>query len=405
MATNINSETESAHQVAVDLIRACATTVVSEEQRSIIRRLAAECRVWTYVLEACRIHGVSSLVCQTMEATAPDLVPQEIREILQARFRANAYRNLFLTQELLRLVQGFHKNGIEVIPFKGPLLAITTYGNVALREFLDLDVLVTKNDFRRARALLADLGYRPPVAQAGQPSESFFKSQLGSDYIRDDGRVALEVHWSFVQTWLGFHVDLQAIWAKLQPVHVGSVSVLNLPADTTLLYLCAHGAKHRWSRLCWVVDIAELLRRQSKLDWDALLAQAASSGCRRTFFIGLKLAQSLLGAAVPKYVMARIEQDQEAILLAQTLGDGMFNPERDFIQTQFGWDRDLYHIRTKERWREKLIYLSQLAVWGLQPSDKDRAWVSLPGGFHWLYVFIRPIRVACQARQTTVDAL
>ncbi len=403
MSTNSISEADPAHQVETDLIKACSTTVANTGRRSEIRRLAAECQDWDYFLQACQDHCVSCLVCRTLETHAADLVPDQVKEALHIRFRANALRNLFLTQELLQLVQQFRKNGIEVIPFKGPLLAITAYGNVALREFGDLDILVPKDNFLRARTLMSRMGYRSVVGDDPQLEGNYFKSQLGYDHIREDGRVALELHWSFIQTWLGFNVDIRTIWEGSRPVEIGAVSVLNLPADITLLYLCAHGAKHRWNRLCWVVDLAEVVRCRADLDWDALVTQAETSGCLRTLLIGLQLAQTLLDAAIPDRVMARIARDKEAVALAQTLGDGMFDPGKDFVHLQLGWKWDWYHIRTKERWREKMIYLGQLVIWNLEPNDKDRAWLALPRGLHWLYPVLRPIRVACQFRQTTID--
>jgi len=389
--------TQAPHQVENSLILACAATVVTEDRRVTLRHLAGECRDWAYVVEACHAHGVSSLVCFTLEANAPDLVPKKIREILQARFKANACRNLFLTQELGSLVRIFRENGIAVIPFKGPLLAITAYDNVALREFLDLDILVQKKDFHRARELLATRGYRPLIAHDGPLTESDLKSQLGCNHIRQDGRVLLEMHWSFIQKWLGFHMDLDAIWATTQTVKVGQERVLVLPWDITLLYLCAHGAKHQWSRLCWSVDVAEALRTRSEWDWEALLAQAERSGCQRTLFIGLHLAKTLLKASVPDSVWAAIQRDKVAVSMAVTLEKQMFAARSDSHHAPVGWSKDWFHIRTKERWHEKLVYLGYLASWIFQPSDADRKWIRLPRLLRWLYVFLRPVRVAWQS--------
>ncbi|HUC84226.1 MAG TPA: nucleotidyltransferase family protein [Candidatus Acidoferrales bacterium] len=393
----IPASIESSHQVENDLILACAATVVTEDRRTTLRHLANECRDWAYFIESCRAHGVSSLVCFTLEANAPDLVPKEIREVLQVCFKTNACRNLFLTQELVSQVRIFRENGIAAIPFKGPLLAIIAYGNVALREFLDLDILVQKKDFHRARELLATQGYRSPIARAGQPTESHFKSQLGCNHIRQDGRVSLEIHWSFVQKWLGFNVDLDAIWAAPRTVKVGQEQVLVLPGDITLLYLCAHGAKHQWNRLCWLVDVAEVLRTRSEWDWEALLAQAERSGCLRTLFIGLHLAKTLLTASVPDSVWAAIQRDKVAVSMAGTLEKQMFAARSDSYHVPVGWSRDWFHIRTKERWHEKLVYLGYLASWIFQPSDADRKWIRLPCLLRWLYVFLRPVRVAWQS--------
>jgi hypothetical protein len=387
------ADTSLTHRAEEDLIKSCAFAAAQEDRGAALRPLVGESLNWDYILEVCQAHGISSLVGHNLEVNAPDLVPGRVRAVFQARFKANACRNLYLTRELLALIQEFRRNGIAVIPFKGPLLAVTAYGNIALREFVDLDILVQKKNLRRARELLATRGYR---SRAGQLTESYLKSQLGCDLVRADGLAALELHWSFVQRWLGFRVDLEAIWAAPQPVLLGSVPVLVLPLDITLLYLCAHGAKHCWSRLCWVVDVAAVLRTRPNLDWGTLLALAESSGCQRTLFIGLHLAKTLLGASIADGVWARVQQDKLAVALARNLGEQMFAPREGVSRSRFGWRRDWFYIRTKERWREKLVCLGHVAQLVFLPSDKDRNWISLPRRLAWLYVFLRPIRITLQ---------
>jgi hypothetical protein len=63
-----------------------------------------------------------------------------------------------------------------------------------------------------------------------------------------------------------------------------------------LLYLCAHGARHSWFRLKWLVDLPYVL--QSKAwDWPALFAKARRMGCADALLLGLVLSQRLLGWA------------------------------------------------------------------------------------------------------------
>jgi hypothetical protein len=146
-----------------------------------------------------------------------------------------------------------------------------------------------------------------------------------------------------------------------------------------------------------VVDIAELLRGRPELKWEKLLALAENSGCRRTLFIGLHLAKDLLGASVPEPVWDRVLQDKSAVALAQHLGEQMFIPPDKAARNLLGWGRDWFHIRTKERWREKFIYLCQMARIAFQASEKDRHWIHLPCWLNWLYLVLRPIRVTWQS--------
>jgi len=52
--------------------------------------------------------------------------------------------NFFLTKELLELLTLFEAHCIPASPYKGPALAIMAYGNLALRQFSDLNILVHK---------------------------------------------------------------------------------------------------------------------------------------------------------------------------------------------------------------------------------------------------------------------
>ena len=71
---------------------------------------------------------------------------------LRERYHSNARRNLFLVSELLKLLKLLESHGIGAIAFKGPVLALYAYGNLSLRQQLDLDILVRKRDIFESKA-------------------------------------------------------------------------------------------------------------------------------------------------------------------------------------------------------------------------------------------------------------
>ncbi len=79
---------------------------------------------------------------------------------LQAQFQAHARHNLLQTHTLLMLLDVFSRHGIPAVPYKRPLLGATLYGNLTLRPFCDLDVIVRKCDVRIAKELLIAQGFR-----------------------------------------------------------------------------------------------------------------------------------------------------------------------------------------------------------------------------------------------------
>jgi len=94
---------------------------------------------------------------------AVDGVPADLLAALRAQAVAGAVRGMRLTGELVRLLEAFRNRGIQALPFKGPLLAAQLYGDRALREFSDLDILVRTAVRERAiafpsnRAILSTL--------------------------------------------------------------------------------------------------------------------------------------------------------------------------------------------------------------------------------------------------------
>ena len=61
-----------------------------------------------------------------------------------------AQQNMLLSAELLRLRDIFHKNGIQPLSFKGPLLAQTLYSDITQRQFGDLDILIEEQQREKA---------------------------------------------------------------------------------------------------------------------------------------------------------------------------------------------------------------------------------------------------------------
>jgi hypothetical protein len=75
--------------------------------------------------------------------------------------------------------------------------------------------------------------------------------------------------------------------------------VRSLSNTQLLLALCLHGTKHFWSSLGWLVDLAELMRRDTGIDSQWVRVQARANGCERRVGLGLRMAKDLLDAPVP----------------------------------------------------------------------------------------------------------
>src|SRR3989442_1417775 len=78
---------------------------------------------------------------------------------LRPMYERSVHQALWLTRELLRIIECFESHSIRALAHKGPALAQILYGNVTSRQFADLDILVSPDDLPKVRACLAELGY------------------------------------------------------------------------------------------------------------------------------------------------------------------------------------------------------------------------------------------------------
>ena len=152
----------------LELLLCCARSTVSSESASQIRSLVQQNIDWSYVIDSASRHGVIPLLYLNLRDVCADAVPKTMLNSLRDRFHANARSNLCLSAELLKILDLFESNGVLALAYKGPLLATSVYGNLALRPAGDLDILIDKKNLQRAKELLESNGYTIQLSSARQ---------------------------------------------------------------------------------------------------------------------------------------------------------------------------------------------------------------------------------------------
>ena len=272
---------------------------------------------WVWLLGAAEQNGMAPLLYWHLNRLAPAAVPGAVLDDLRQRFLANARRTLLLTGELLRLLPLFAGHGIRAIPFKGPTLAAYAYGNVALRHFMDLDLLIAPADLPRARQLLAAEGYRSELSLAPDQEDAYLASIGQLPFVTEGGTCLVELHARIAPRAFHFPLGPERLWARLRPLSLGGREIHTLAGEDLLLVLCAHGAKHLWASLGWVCDVAELLRAGPAMNWAAVMEEARSLRCVRILLLGLVLAHDLLQAPMPEDLLGQARTPTLRALAAQ----------------------------------------------------------------------------------------
>ena len=301
-----------------ELLVWCARTVVTDGLKARIRQKVQESLDWGVVLELAWYHGVGPLLYRSLSTLCSDLVPAESLARLRQRTQAGALLNRVLAQELLVLCEAFDAHGVPVMPIKGVTLAVSAYGDLTLRDFSDLDLLVPKGSIAEAQALLLAQGYerRNPSSEPGAtdhdggPYHVFSKKRT---LFRVDLQSVM-AHQDFV-----FQLDRSEFWKRRTPVPLANKTVQGLAPEDLLIVLCVHGSKHAWEQLRWVCDVAELLRSHQCLDWELILSSASNWRCRRLVYMGLSLAHLVLDAPLPEAVVARFSADSDVQMFSHRM--------------------------------------------------------------------------------------
>jgi hypothetical protein len=373
-----------------ELFLGCARVAMDEERAGRIKTLAGKAIDWDYLLDIALQHGVTPLLYWHLNAICPDAVPAHMLAQLRNNFCGNAKHNLLLTGELLNLLDQFEKCGIRAISYKGPLLAKEIYGNLALRVFGDLDILVLKEDLVKTTELLVSRGYRPRYSYTKEQEIAHLGSGHAYTFERDDGRIHVDLHWRIAQSHFSFAVDPEDLWARSALLSFANKSVRKLSSEDLLLIVCIHGARHCWERLGWVGDVAEILATHEEMNWEALVARSEKLRSRRVLLLGLTLAKELLGAALPKTIAEEVKTDQKLRTLAHQVFAHMFAHQTGLLKEV---RRTYLYFQMRERFPHKIPYFTYCVRRALTPNGRDRDLLRLPAILAPLYFIFRPLRL------------
>ena len=371
-------------QRSLRLLLLCSRTCASPEQAGQITALVQEGLDWDSLLELAFTNGVAQLVYRQLQAICPDGVPGAVLETLKAHFLENTARNLLLTGELLEILERLQAEGIPAVPIKGPVLAAAAYGDLSLRRFEDLDLLVRRQDFLRARDVIIAQGYAPDIRFSRAPDPEYFRESVLTCAER---RVVVELTWGFTSGFYAFRANLAGVWRRLRRQSLAGRRVPDLAPEDLLLVLCTHGTKHLWARLGWVCDVAEVIRASKDLDWPFTLRLARQLGAERMLFLGVFLARRLLGAEIPNAVAEAVEADTAMKFLAGQVYPYLFEGAPNPFDGLAGC---LFHLRARERAQDRIRYCLDLLT---TPTAGDWNSIHLPACLSFLHGPLRPLRL------------
>lgn len=366
------------------LLVECSRKIINSEQVPQFKSILQNKIDWDYLLETAQHNSIKQLLYWHLNNICPEAVPRAVLDSLKEDFQMIAKKNFIMTSELLRVLNFFNENDICVIPFKGPTLTTLLYGDIPLRKYGDLDILIQRQDITEAERLLYALGYQPNSSESREDEFKFFLFQ-------DDFTIILEMQCEINPKRFSFQFDFKGLWKRLQQTSLNSISTPTLCPEDLILLLCVHGGKHRWERMKWICDIYELIGVfDGKIDWKKTIELARLSGCQRILLLGLHLADEVLGANLPQYMRREIENSPEIEGLSREVYAKLFANLEENSYDQI-LERLFFQIQLRERWQDRLKILFGTLVF---PNERDKKFVSIP----FIHILFRIIRLTRKFR-------
>jgi hypothetical protein len=353
-----------------------------------IKRIVDQSAIdWGKLLALADQHGVRPLLLQSLKAVCWDAVPGSVRLELEGFCKSNAQKNLLLALELLRLLRRFNENEVPVVAFKGPILAEAVYGDLSLREFCDLDLLIRVQDLAKAEDILLACGYTAQFPD--RDYRTAFLSYHGQyAFRRGQSELWVDLHWQFAGDSVVFPLRAAEVWTRLVEATIAGRTVPSLAHDDLALLLAAHGTKEGWRRMLWLCDFAEFLRRYHDLDWIAVLERARQCHSSRQLLLAVELAATMLDAPAPAELLDKARNSSALQSLASRARERMLlTAPRGTWEFRFG-------LNTHDKFLHRLLPIKALLT---TRTVGDHQAMPLPKSLWGLYYLTRPFRLAAHA--------
>lgn len=374
-----------------------------ENQEKEVREALAAGPDWAEYLGSIQRHEITALSWAALSRIPGITLRGPVKKQLHNLSNACQIRAIQQCMLLTEVLRAFNHAEIPVTPLKGPILSHELYRDARLRDSLDLDLDVEKENLERAQTCLESRGWHLDSSffpMTPRQRQSFLQNEHQMIFLHALTGTMLELHWR--NQWETAE-GTSARWARsIRSAWRGCSIQTMSPGDMTL-YLCAHGGAHLWSCAKWLGDLARA-HALDRLDWEAAFGEAQRSGQVNVVFAGMGLLRELYGLPIP--AIPQNAWPGRSIRLIKAPIQALKNPHEREPHTGLASLRKSLRTGRYERllwpgksWRASLATL-------FHRRDDFRA-VPLPDALFWLYKPLRPVlwlwRLARPSRRRALE--
>jgi len=372
---------EKCIETNLDFILACCQIKPDFLQvKDFLLREKMDLKKWDSLISLAYEHGVFPLfyIVITEVNNELDIIDESISEELKRLYIQIVKKSMMMTSELVKLMKVIEEENICALAFKGPVLSQIAYGNISLRQYVDLDILIRKEEIFKVERLLKNYGYEKLFKLTKNQEKKWLDDTHDIGFINKVKDIHCEVHWSFLDEDFPMQIELKPFFEETQLVKMPVSEVRTFSNENLLYYLCIHGSKHLWERVEWLNDIDRLIRGYD-INWNTIIDKADKEGFAKMFYLGLALCNRYLDTPLPKPILEHINK-------------------YNFFNTLIA---DIYNTWTKEYdviestrfiallFPKKYQQISYIAKTIFKPTLNEYKIIDLPRSMYFGYYFIR----------------
>lgn len=367
----------------LDLLIQCARLELGAAQQERIESLVDQKLNWARVLQLAEFHRLTPLL--DLHLRSGGWLSDEVKENLSAKTMGALATNMRIVAELHKLQRQLSAAEVPYLVIKGPVTAYETYGHLGLRPFLDLDVLVKRCDLDKTLSRLQSLGFAPQFPLKPTQHKIYCDHYTEICMWRGEPAFILDLHWELVEPGYTFSIDPETGWKSRTRVKIDGQEIFTLNDDDWLLFACLHASKHAWSRISWLVDIAEHVRKHPTTNFDYLFGRPEAKKSRVRLLTTLALVSRVLAAEIPERISRQFDSDRRVSAIVRDVATRW----EQAATPRLALHRDPHYLAF-ESWSDRLNYF-RMHLFRATPIELGL--VPLPRYLRPAYYFIRPIRL------------
>jgi len=240
------------------------------------------------------------------QLTNSTLIPAGSREKLKQVYFITLSRGMMLYNVFTKTANLLKSNHVDFIILKGAYLAEKLYGDIALRQFCDIDLLIREKDGKKAQQVLKDAGFKSD----DYPMAAFLRKNIGFEHYPQliyQG-VAVELHIRLNRPEETCQIDTASVWQHAETVSLQGIEVKVPDLYDLLIHTCVHLHKHFQEgqvQFTGFNDIVNLLDiHADKINWEELSERCRNYRCEEIVFTYLLLVSKYYQLSLPENIVS-----------------------------------------------------------------------------------------------------